>query len=362
MADPVPMHKDFARWYAAVSVDDNQARRDARWAAVATIIASADRKVVETLLRLAHRSRQPPPSAAVQALRQAFKANDETFEMNGNDRELQVLAAAGVAALMDTDRSAGAWAALAATTTGLHGARKPDLPMDLAALGEAAIVRRGEANRKRPVVGGQGNVPTFDSGQAARKMKEVQNFESAIQAFTLIGDAIGAALKVLAEDQANMVRSFNRFFQVQDEELQMLWWLVGQRSFDYDCAFEDVPGEVQPLVFASELADQTKFLPGPPSVAGMLSRAGLKERKMVSITRAINAAKPEWLKDVLGEHEVSPVTTPLHEAIKRQLETGAGDAWVAGWAAATGVNNDHGLSSLALGNLFYRERLIRVLV
>ena len=139
----------------------------------------------------------------------------------------------------------------------------------------------------------------------------------------------------------------------------MLWWLVGQRSFDYYCAFEDVPGEAQPLVFASELADETNFLPGPPSIAGILSRAGLKEGKMVSITRAINTAKPEWLKDALGEQEVSPVATPVHEAIKRQLETGAGDAWIAGWAASTGVDRDYKLSALTLGNLFYRERLLR---
>ena len=361
MPDPVPMHKDFARWYAAVSVDDNQARREARWAAVTIIIASADHKGVETLLRLAYRSRQAPPVAAVQALRQAFKEADDTFEMSGNDRELQVLAAGCVAVLMETNHNTGAWAALAATTAALHGARKPDLPMDLAALGEAAIVRWGEANRTRPAVGAQRwDVTAFDFKQAVEKMKEVQTFDGATQAFTLIGEAVGAAVKNLAKDQANVVRAFGHFFQVQDEELQMLWWLVGQRSFDYDCAFEDVPPERQPLVFASELADQTKFVPGPPSVVGILSRAGLKERKLVSITRTINSAKPEWLKDVLGEQEVSPITTPLHEAIKRQLETGAGDAWIAGWAASTGINDNYEVSALTLGNLFYRERLLRL--
>ena len=362
MADPMPMHKDFAGWYAAVSVDNNQTRRDARWAAVATIAGSADRKAIETLLRLAYRSRQPPPSPAVQALRQAFKGTDETFEMNGNDRELQVLAAASLAVLMDVNCHTGAWAALAATTAGLHGARKPDLPMNLASLGEAVIIRLGESNRKRPAISGQsdGDVPTFDAGQAAKKMKEVQNFDGAVQAFTLMGDAIYTTVKHVAERQTNMLRACNHFFQIQDEELQMLWWLVGQRSFHYECAFEDVPEPAQPLVFAGELADQTKFLPGPPSVSGMLSRAGLKERKMVTITRAINSAKPEWLKDVLSEQEVSPVTMPLHEAIKRQLETGAGDAWIAGWAAATGVNNDYEMSALTLGNLFYRERLLRL--
>jgi hypothetical protein len=356
MADPVPMHKDFARWYAAVSVDDNQARRQARWAAVSTVVASADRKVVETLLRLAYRGRHAPPAAALLAFRQAFKGADDTFDMDGNDRELQILAAAGLAVLMDTNRDTGAWAALAATTAGLHGARKPDLPIDLAALGEAMIVRWGEQNRKRPVVDAQiKTASALDFGQAAKKMQEVQSWDGAVQAFKVIGDTA----KSLADHHIAAARAFSRFFRVQDEELQMLWWLVGQRSFDYDCDFDRVPAEAQPLVFGSELADQTEFLPGPPSMAGILSRAGLKDRKMVPVTLAINSAKAEWLKGVIGEREVSPVATPLHEGIKRQLETGSGDDWIAGWAASTGVDRNCEMSALTLGNLFYRERLLR---
>ncbi|MOA64383.1 hypothetical protein D3C78_1904110 [compost metagenome] len=54
----------------------------------------------------------------------------------------------------------------------------------------------------------------------------------------------------------------------------------------------------------------------------------------------------------------SPVSTPLHFAIKRQLETGPGEAWVAGWAAATGIDAQYALPGLTLGELFYRERLL----
>jgi hypothetical protein len=56
--------------------------------------------------------------------------------------------------------------------------------------------------------------------------------------------------------------------------------------------------------------------------------------------------------------EPSPLSTPLHAAIKRQLETGAGEAWVPGWAASTDVDATHTLPSLILGELFYRERLL----
>ena len=72
----------------------------------------------------------------------------------------------------------------------------------------------------------------------------------------------------------------------------------------------------------------------------------------------MNAADSTWLQGLVDEVNPSFLSTPLHEAIKRQLETGAGDAWVAGWAATTALNDDYALSGLALGNLFYRERLL----
>jgi hypothetical protein len=49
---------------------------------------------------------------------------------------------------------------------------------------------------------------------------------------------------------------------------------------------------------------------------------------------------------------------PLHFGVKRQLETGSGDAWIAGWAAAVGVPESFSLSPLDLGVLFYRESLL----
>ncbi|SFB61055.1 GTPase-associated system all-helical protein GASH [Azotobacter beijerinckii] len=357
-ANVLPMHEDFARWYGEVSLDNDQVRRQARWEGISIIVRDADWNMVETLLRLAYRGRPAP--ATVLAIRQAFKSADDTFEMSGNDRELQVLAGACLAVLMEQDEDAGAAAALAVTTAGLGGARKPGLPMDLAVLGEAAITHWGDVNRKRPSVAAYTPIglPKFDFAKAATKVSEESSWESVSAAFTLAADSAGAAMNQLAQRQANAVRTIEHFVRVQDEELQMLWWLMGQRSSVYDCAFDAVPADVQPLVFASELANSTKFLPGPPSIKAILSRAGLKERKKVSITAAVNAADSDWLQELLGEADPSPISTPLHAAIKRQLDTGAGEAWIAGWAASTGCSATSTLSGLALGNFFYRERLL----
>lgn len=280
--------------------------------------------------------------------------------MHGNDRELQVLAGASLAALMNKGDSTGAEAALAVTTTSLAGVRKPDLPMDLHVLAEGAIDQISETNRKRPNLASHTSTdaPKVDFEKAAAKVKAEPNAEGFSQAFALAAEATRPVFVEMARRQANAVRAMDHFLRVQDEELQMLWWLTGQRSFDLDCTLNAVPSEVQPLVFAKELADSTEFLPGPASVKALLSRAGLKDRKKIALSTAINTADASWLQKFMPEGEPSPVSTPIHFGIKRQIETGAGDAWVAGWAAAVGVAANFAVSSLTLGLLFYRERLL----
>jgi hypothetical protein len=185
-------------------------------------------------------------------------------------------------------------------------------------------------------------------------VRQNQSFAGVISALEMVAQTMGEA----AERQSEARQAMDTFIRIQDEELQMLWWLTGQRSKDHNCAFSDVPAEAQPLVFGAELADATQILPGPPSAPAMLSRAGVKDKKKIAVSAATNAADQTWLRRLLGDRSPSPVTMPLHFAISRQLETGPGDTWVAGWVSATGVGDSLALPGLTLGTLFYRERLL----
>ena len=184
------------------------------------------------------------------------------------------------------------------------------------------------------------------------------SWEAVGEAFEVAASTAHQAMKRTAKVQEKALGAMRDFIRVQDEELQMLWWLIGGHSSICDSAFDDVPADARPLVLAKELADSTEFLPGPPSVKGILSRAGLTQRGRLRVSEAVNAADTEWLQQLMGEAQPSPVTTPLHEAIRRQLETGAGEAWIAGWAASTELDPAQSMSALALGELFYRERLL----
>jgi GTPase-associated system helical domain len=359
-ANTPPMRDEFLRWYRPVNVSANRELLEARWRGVVGLVETADAASVETMLAIALRTKPRPQPARVAKLRERFKAADDLFEMEGNDRELEVLSAAALATLYDSDNDASAHAALTATTASCFGARTADFPLDLAAAAEATICRISETRRKRPDLSKlvMERTTQIELDQAStNNLQQSFGHEAVLAALTAIARRAQAANTVLVRSFNAAVRSMDKFTSIQDEELQMLWWLFGGRSKTMDRPFTSIPEEAQPIVLAAEVAATTEFLPGPVSVKPILSRAGLKERKKFAIPAAVNACDPDLLVTFISGIDPSPITQPLHFAIKRKLETGDATAWVAGWSAITGIDSGYTLPAIELGNLFYRERL-----
>lgn len=357
----LPMHQDFPRWHNSIGLGNDTSRQESRWAGVSALVkAAASSEEIEVLIRLAFRSRQEAKPNQIEKIRKAFYATDQTFEMDGNDRELQVLAAVTLAVLMMQDSNVGAKAALATTTASLEGGRKTNLPMDLSVLAKGAIDQAAGTNRKRPDLAAYKRLRAWDINfeEAVEKAQEQPDGEEFAEALRLAATAVNKAFDQMSRRHTSLANDLTRILRVQDEELQMLWWLTGRRSFDLDCTFDAVPVEARPLIFAKELSDSTEFLPGPASLKGLLSHAGLKDCTKVALPHVISAAEVTWLRTCMPEYEPSPVSMPIHYGIKRQLETGVGDAWIAGWAAAVGVDKNFAVSPLMLGLLFYCERLL----
>jgi hypothetical protein len=354
----IEMDQDFPRWYAAVALGNNEERLMARWKAVKALSDKADNALTETLIRLAFGTRQNSGQALI-PIHEAISKEDNTFDPRAAERELQVLAGACLQIIIEDGGDAGATAALCATTAAFAGGRTPNLPLDIVGLAEAGLEQIADTHRKRPSILTHANSesPKFDFEAAAAKARE-SNWENVAAAFGVAANSARAAFKALATRQTNALRDVDRFLKVQDEELQMLWWLTGGRSIDQDCDFGDVVAEAQPLVFAKELADDTVLLPGPRSIKPLLTRAGVKERKKITIAKAINAADLAWLTNLVEDLDPSSVTSPLHFAIKRHVEAGGGETWVPNWGAVVGIDHSRQISALAFGIQFYRERLL----
>ena len=354
----LPMRDEFPRWYRTVEIGENRARLDARWKGVSSLVKAADRDGCETMLALLLKTKTQPDTGAMAKLRGHFKDADDLFEMSGNDRELEVLCGAGLATVLEGTDDVAAQAALATSVALFAGARRTDFPYDFDAASEAAIARISERRRIRPALPRLGTVGRFGvDADTIEKLKQGITHETVVAAVNVVAAQANAAARDITGKANAAIQAMEHFVAIQDEELQLLWWLFGGRSKKLDRPFAEVPSDAQPIVLASEVADATQFMPGPESVKPILSRAGLKERRKTAVAAAINACDTELLRKFIEGVEPAPLVRPLHFAIHRKLEAGDDTSWAANWSAVTGIQVDAALPGIELGNLFYRERL-----
>lgn len=353
-------HPQFATWMREFRLgQDNAPSLEHRWAGVAAIRKIAQVDEIEALARLALKSRQQPMASVLEKIVGAFANEDSEFTAAKNARELEVLAAITLVHLSQTlDDSFAPTAALVITTALVGGARTPQLPLDLYKLGEHALQQLSIVRNRRPSVTEPSKSAKLTFEPAAAKARAQFDAATLGDAFILAGTAASNTLNAVQASNAAAISALATRLRQQDEELQMLWWLIGGRSEFLACDFDDVPSAIQPLIFAKELAEHTEFLPGPASLRAILSRAGVGNHEQLVLSAAIGAFKTEWLQALVQDKVPSPVTCPIHYAIQRQIETGPGTDWVPGWAAATELSKELALTPITLAELFYRERLL----
>ena len=357
-AQKVPnMDPDFARWYGDVSMEDSKAQ--ARWIGLDQFISSPKRATVEVLTRLAFNSRasaagykEPALAEKLEAFHAAFKAADGDYQPE--KRESQVLAACALVQLFKLY----SLAQLAVTAASFDGARTtPGLPMDLVGLAEHAIKNLSSARRVRPELS-----KLKVSVQEFAYQPDITGFnpsdpQTLKPVFAAMTSAVSASLKATVSGMNAAIDNMSGYMRVVDEELQMLWWLLGERSLDLDLPFDKVDGSMQPLIFARELAARTVSSPGPVAIEALLARSGLKSRGKLSVVTAANAVSADWATTTVNNLVLSPVTTPIHFALDKRVEAGVSDAWSAHWAALCDLAADTSLPPLRLAELFYREQL-----
>lgn len=358
MAKVPEMTADFARWYAEAFMDEG-AKRDLRWKGVVDVTAKAGHLTAEVLTRLAFQTPVPAAGRKTENLSATYNkvvatlsGGDAAFDPSRSTRELQILASSALVRLVATHPDA----ALIVTTASFGGHRKPDLPMDLGGLGEKALVAlSGRKHARTNIDELKLAAPKVDFSIAAEALQSMDPTQWKAQ-IDLLRDATAVAIEHVVTGQNRVVELLQRQISLDEEELQMLWWLQGGYSRLLDKPFPELEAAIRPLALAHELSTLTVVSPGPASIRAMLSRSGIGGERL-KVEEVVNAADLEWAKSVSNSTLVSPVTTPIHFALEQRAELGSNDTWQAGWSGLTGLSADVALPAVKLAELFYREYL-----
>lgn len=343
------MKAEFVGWYEAVSLQVEPAMVDTLLAAVQNVAESVTHEELEALIRAAFRAKQQTTSATG-AIRSKLAGEGGAL----GDEEFRLLAAAALTYVLRAEDDSAALAATMVGTTYLNGLRAPSQPMDIPGLASTTRAALARTARRRPIL----RMPDMPS-LTVNPEKAIETTDPS-EALAHLAVACTEVLEVLAARQSRFEEQTTRYISIQDEELNMLWWLQGGRSNTLGQPFTDIPRDQRPIVLACELAEATLAIPGAAAVQSLLARAGVDDQEPLTIAAAVQALPADWLRKVCPielERQISPVTTPLHEAIKRRLEV-EGDSWVAGWASVCGIAADAKLSPLQLADLCYCEQLV----
>lgn len=342
------MKAEFLSWYESVVMAPDAGVAAARWAAVEAVAASATHDDLEALIRAAFRCKHN--AANSRAVRAKLASRDGAIE----DEEFRSLAAATLAVILRTGQKPAGRAAMMISTAHLNGLRPVKQTMDIIGPALSTRLALARTTRRRPKLE-FAPMPELHVDTSASESDD-QN-----KRMELLAAACTASIQIVAQRQAEFEQRTLHYISIQDEELDMLWWLQGGRSDTLDLAFADIPPEQRPFVLARELAEVSYALPGAAAIKSLLARAGLSDDEHQEIAAAVQALPLDWLKVAIPEADaakVSPVTTPLHEAVKRRLEVGGEDTWIPNWAAVCDIDRGAKLSPLGLADLCYCEQLV----
>ncbi len=352
------MHHNFADWYQPLTFGHDRDTIELRWQGVTKVLDDVDCPMVTELTRIIFG--YPIESEEfLDKFRQYFKEIDQTFKTTGNDQEVMVLAGCVLAVLCDEyDRPE---APLSILTTSACGTRVPKVEIDLVNMANEWVLLNGINTRKRPK---SSNLITLPN------KKEI---DEAIQVFNDTPDPPHAAeaLKILGPCTSQLIAQQNkavlaldrmqRTLKVQDEELQMLWWMVSGWSTKWNSRFDDIDIKARPIMLAKEAACMTDETSEPPSIKAVFSRAGIDGSVELTIPETINACGVDNLKTLEPKSAPCSAIFPLHFAISRALETGATSAWIAAWSKISGIKRKSQVTSLELAVQMFREHKLMML-
>lgn len=352
------MQDQFFGWYNGMELGENPEVRSQRWNSVQAIAKSPSGTTLEVLTRLAFRAKLQHLSNEAGHIRSQLAEGGPPLP----DEETAVMSAVALAVVLDEMDATSAKAAALIIGASCAGLRMLKQPMDLVGMARNVQTYLAETTRRRPTLEQQKLVnPQLDitAGLNGLQEDDIGTVRAAIEA---LATASTKALTAMVTRQRQFESAVQNYVKVQDEELDILWWLQGGQCTGFELTFAEIQPDFRPIVFAVELAALTKLLPGPTALPSLLARAGVDDSVQLSIPAAIQGLPQDWLPRLLPEvkaGKVSATTTPILEAVRRRQEADGQDSWIAVWSTVTGIDSTTALPGQALAEALYRE-LIQV--
>lgn len=342
------MYKDFVDWCQQISFCNDENKLQMRWDAIEGLCANLEDNPsnMYALVRMFF-GNFGANEEYLETFKKEFRDKDATFRYTDNDLEISVLSGCILAYVCLHYE----WPEVPATilTASACQCRSSQVQINLISIALNSIVESGTKLRERKPA------PKLISVVSGPKIKSIiQVVSESADPIEQTNKSLLECMKLIQGKLNTSIKDLHNQMMLQDEELQILWWLTGHYSRMWDKSFKDIGKVSMPILLAKEMASLTSTFAEPPSMKSILCELGINDEEELSFIEVVNACELSQLEKMKPKSNVCPVIFPLHNAIFSSHEM-EGDGWEKAWSRKTDISIDHKVSSYEISTQYYRE-------
>lgn len=359
------MHTLFSDWYRITNVDPSEDTLEKRWQGIENIVNNLNTRSSLDLVRLFF-GKSIKNSIFTDTFREAFKETDQTFTMSGNDLELQILAGISIIQSLEANDETNVNTALSTICVSFQEpATMPPFPEVLKRAKEFLLDRSREVRSRQKT----NNIKTTladlsDQKNVLLASLPANSLPNTKEPMGAIFDKIQEIITQVISEVNQIATEIDLSLLLQQEETEMLWWLIGEYSNSLKKRISKIPLPFACLIIAKELSEHTQVIPGPVNILAlvdkMLNTVREKTKEETSIKEVVNTATIEWKSQYLAGINLSSVEDlcPLHYAINKSVETGDSTSWIASFEKSMGIKAEQSVTPLDISIQAYNEMLL----
>lgn len=348
------MHENFADWYQPVTFGHSNETIELRWEGVNAAFNDLNETMILDLIRLVY-GRNVSNKENLTRFREYFKKQDATFKSSGNEKEISVLAGCVlILAISDPENDWGEFA-IPITTSSFINQRKHSLDVDLVRLAEDRIENDAALIRKRPTIGDLEMVNSDEFAEILEGLQDNSQLPNVVSSLKSFVKALKIHTEVVQENIKEHLIQVNRVIDLQDEELQSLWWIIGNRSVLWDESFDKMDEAGKVLLLSKEFTNFSNFIQEPPSIKSLLEKSGISSKKQNTIPDLVNGCSHKQLSKLIDTEKICPTISPVSAAIERAVELEGDESWVPVWSKTTGISESAKFPQIEIALQFVRE-------
>jgi hypothetical protein len=303
------MHPHTIDWLRNVEINVDAALAEKRWKVATDFAAALEKSVALDLIRLFLFTK--PDAALVSSLTEKFLKFDAEFPVSSNLEKVRVMAGLVIATTLNGNSKYGDFFSLGIRAARLRGLRGQPAVGGIVEEVEGYLLR--EAADRRPDDFAPESAALLDS--ISKKYDILQEAEAG-------GNVDKLKEAQLSYHAAVIDRKLGRRVRQLAEELQLLWWVIGEYSPFLERPVALLSASKYAMVAAAEAAVRVKITPPPPAIDALLLRA-LKpckgSRKKVILSELLNETDASWrarqvaAKKIDDRHGLFPLSTALEK-------------------------------------------------